>query len=82
MANRIKTEKGEFAVGDKVLVETKTQPFEGVVLAIRGRGEGKSFVVRKIASNKIGVERIWPVNSPVIKKITVKKKGSSHRAKL
>ena len=74
MANRIKTEKGEFCVGDKVLVETKSQPFEGVVLAIRGRGEGKSFVVRKIASHKIGVERIWPVNSPVIKKITVKKK--------
>ena len=74
MANRIKTEKGEFAVGDKILVETKTQPFEGVVMAIRGRGEGKRFVVRKIASNKIGVERIWPINSPVIKKISVKKK--------
>lgn len=82
MANRIKTEKGEFCVGDKVLVETKTQPFEGVIMAIRGSGERKSFVVRKIASNKIGVERIWPVNSPVIKKIIVRKKGFSHRAKL
>lgn len=82
MANRIKTEKGEFRVGDKVLVETKTQPFSGVVIAIRGRGEGKSFVVRKIASHKIGVERIWPLNSPVIKKIIVKKKGSSRQAKL
>lgn len=82
MANRIKTEKGEFNVGDKVLVETKAQPFTGVVIAIRGQGERKSFVVRKIAANKIGVERIWPVNSPVIKKISVKKKGFSRRAKL
>lgn len=82
MANRIKTEKGEFRVGDKVLVQTKTQPFSGLVIAIRGRGENKSFVVRKIAANKIGVERIWPINSPVIKKIMVKRRGTSRRAKL
>lgn len=82
MANTIKTEKFEFSVGDRILVETKTQPFSGVVMAIRGRGEGKSFVVRKIAANKIGVERIWPINSPVIKKISIKKKGFSRRAKL
>lgn len=60
----------------------RIQVFEGVVLSIRGSGENKSFTVRKIAAGRIGVERIWPVNSPSIVKITVKKKGNFKRAKL
>lgn len=64
--------------GDKV----RLHPFEGVVIAIKGRGEGKTFTVRKIASASIGVERIWPVQSPWIEKITIKKQGKARRSKL
>ena len=64
--------------GEKV----RSQIFEGVVLGIRGRGENKSFMVRKIAVGGIGVERIWPVGSPLIEKVVVKKKGKIGRAKL
>jgi large subunit ribosomal protein L19 len=90
MANIAKWQKTKFQVGDTVRVhlkikeedKTRTQVFEGVVIAIRGRGENKSFTVRKIASGGIGVERIWPLISPWIKKIVVKKKGKVRRAKL
>lgn len=64
--------------GEKI----RTQIFEGVVLGIRGRGENKSFTVRKIAVGGIGVERIWPVDSPSLEKIMVVKKGKTKRAKL
>lgn len=60
----------------------RSQVFEGIVLGIRGRGENKSFTVRKIAAGGIGVERIWPLNSPTIEKIVVKRKGKVRRAKL
>lgn len=59
----------------------RTQIFEGIVIAIRGEGENKSFTVRKI-SEGIGVERIWPVSSPAIQKIVVKKQGNVRRGKL
>lgn len=85
--------KVEFHVGDtvrilyKILEEGKkerTQPFEGVVIAIRGRGESKTFTVRKIAVDKIGVERIFPLNSPWIQDLKVVKKPRKkvRRAKL
>ncbi|MBI4991056.1 50S ribosomal protein L19 [Candidatus Gottesmanbacteria bacterium] len=60
----------------------RIQVFEGIVLAIRGEGANKSFTVRKIGAAAIGVERIFPLNSPWIKKITVKKKSQVRRAKL
>lgn len=63
-------------------VRERIQVFEGVVLTIRGSGENKSFTVRRIAADSIGVERIFPLNSPWIKKISVKKKGDVRRAKL
>jgi len=80
----------EFAVGDTVRVhhqfkdkdKTQTQIFEGIVIKIKGRELNKSFTVRKIAADGIGVEKIWPVHSPNIKKIIVKKKGNPRRAKL
>lgn len=60
----------------------RIQIFEGVVIAIKNRGDGRSFTVRKISLDNIGVERIWPLNSPWISKIVVKKKGDVRRAKL
>lgn len=60
----------------------RLQSFTGIVIAIRGAGENQSFVVRRIGIGGIGVERIYPVISPWIKKVTVKKKGDVRRAKL
>lgn len=90
MASQIKIVETSFSVGDTVVVyqkiieekKTRNQPFEGIVMGIRGSGENKSFRVRKIAVGGIGVERIWPANSPWITKIKVKKQGKVRRAKL
>lgn len=60
----------------------RVQVFEGLVIAIRGRGENKTFTVRKIGSGGIGIERVFPVHSPWISKIEVKKTGHVRRAKL
>lgn len=53
--------------------KTRTQVFEGLVIQIRGRGNNKSFTVRKHVG-EITVERIWPVYSPLIEKVVVKAK--------
>ena len=79
----------DFGPGDNVRVDVKvvegervrTQGFEGVVLRRRGSGQGETFTVRRI-SNQIGVERIFPVNSPVLEKIEVNKKGKVRRARI
>ncbi|MBI2442775.1 MAG: 50S ribosomal protein L19 [Candidatus Levybacteria bacterium] len=65
--------------GDK----TRIQVFQGTVLAIKGRGENKSFTVRKLVG-PIAVERIWPVASPNIERVEVKahSKKKVRRAKL
>lgn len=60
----------------------RIQIFEGMIIALRGRGENRSFTIRKIAAGNIGVERIFPFESPWISKIEVKKKGDVRRAKL
>lgn len=60
----------------------RLQPYEGVVISIRGQGDNKSFTVRRIGVDNIGIERIFPAISPWISKITVKKKGQVKRAKL
>ncbi|HUD04563.1 MAG TPA: 50S ribosomal protein L19 [Patescibacteria group bacterium] len=81
----------DFVPGDVVKVsqkiqegeKTRTQIFEGVVLAIKGRGENKMFTVRKLVGD-IAVERIFPIGSPSIEKVTVKShsKNTVRRAKL
>ena len=67
---------------EKVEQKERIQIFEGMVLAIRGREENKSFTVRRIGADRIGIERIFPLASPWITKIEVKKKGNVRRAKL
>jgi large subunit ribosomal protein L19 len=79
----------DFHVGDTVRISVKVvegdkeriQPFEGVIIARHGSGSKETFMVRKVSFG-IGVERIFPVFSPVIDKIEVLKKGSVRRAKL
>jgi len=78
------------SVGDVVRIhqrimeekKSRIQIFEGVVIAVRGRETGKTFVVRKMATGSIGVEKIFPVNLPSIEKIELKRQGQVRRAKL
>jgi large subunit ribosomal protein L19 len=60
----------------------RTQVFEGIVISIKGSGANCMFTVRKIGSGAIGIERIFPLVSPWIKKLQVKKPGEVRRAKL
>jgi len=90
MAKEAKINETTFHVGDKVKVlqkiqegdKIRNQPFEGIVLGIKGCGENKTFIVRKIAVGGVGVERIWPLNSPWIEKIDVLREAKVRRAKL
>jgi large subunit ribosomal protein L19 len=82
----IRTDLPTFNVGDNISVTyiidgDRTQTFKGIVLAIKGSGVGKTFTLRKIGSDSIGVEKIMPINSPVIKSIVVNKQGSVRKAK-
>jgi large subunit ribosomal protein L19 len=63
--------------GDK----ERIQAFEGVCIARRGGGVGETFTVRKI-SNGVGVERIFPLHSPMIADLAVVRRGRVRRAKL
>ena len=67
----------EIREGDK----TRTQFFKGVVLQRRGSGSTETFTIRKM-SGSIGVERIFPINSPSIQKIEINKRGKVRRARI
>ena len=79
----------EFRVGDTVRVDVKIiegkreriQAFEGIVMARKGSGISETFTVRK-NSYGVGVERVFPVHSPKLAKITVVRRGKVRRAKL
>ncbi|OFY67211.1 MAG: 50S ribosomal protein L19 [Bacteroidetes bacterium RIFCSPLOWO2_02_FULL_36_8] len=79
----------DFSSGDTINVHYKIfegskeriQQFMGTVIQRRGSGNGKTFTVRKI-SHGVGVERVFPLLSPNIDKIEVKKKGEVRRARL
>lgn len=89
LENSYKKDITSFRVGDTVKVsmsikegdKQRVQAFEGVVIALRGGGTRKTFTVRKI-SYGIGVEKIFPVLSPLINKIELIKEASVRRAKL
>lgn len=83
-------ETTNFSVGDTIAIhqeivengKKRVQIFEGIVIAIKNELSGKSFTVRKIATNSIGVEKIYPVNLASIQKIEVKRQGEVKRGKL
>jgi len=85
-----KLEIPDFRPGDTVRLrykiiegdKTRIQPFEGIVISKKGSGLSKTFTLRRIGADSIGVERILPLHSPNIVDITVIKKGKVRRAKL
>ena len=85
----LKAEKPAFSVGDTVKVDVKIregereriQAFEGTVIAINGSGVTETFTVRRV-SYGVGVERVFPVNSPNVADVKIVRYGKVRRAKL
>ncbi len=88
-APQMRSDLAAFKVGDTVKVHFKivegknerVQIYEGLVIAMKNAGIGKTFMVRKI-SYGVGVERVFPINSPRIEKVEVVRLGKVRRAKL
>jgi large subunit ribosomal protein L19 len=88
-AAQLEKDVPEFKTGDTVVVHVKVkegererlQAFEGVVIARRNAGANSAFTVRKVSYGE-GVERVFPLYSPTVAKIDVKRKGDVRRAKL
>lgn len=88
-ASQIRNDLPTIAIGDTVIVgvniiegsKKRVQDYQGLVIKMRGTGVSKSFTVRKI-SNGVGVERVFPMNSPVIAYVKVVSHGKVRRAKL
>ncbi|MGP1272133.1 MAG: 50S ribosomal protein L19 [Phycisphaerales bacterium] len=85
----LKTDTPRFDIGDTINVHVRivegdkerVQVFQGVLIARKGRGIGEMITVRRIVDD-IGVERTWPINSPMISKFEVVRRGDARRAKL
>ena len=88
-APQLRKDLPDFSPGDTVIVQSRVvegsrerlQSYEGIVISIRNRGLGSSFIVRK-DSNGVGVERTFQTHSPLLSKIKVKRKGDVRQAKL
>ena len=86
---QLKSDVADFNVGDTVKVYAKViegsreriQVYEGTVLKRQNGGARETFTVRKL-SNGVGVEKTWPLHSPIIDKIEVVRRGKARRAKL
>ena len=86
---QLKSDITDFNVGDTVKVYAKViegsreriQVFEGTVIKRQNGGARETFTVRKL-SNGVGVEKTWPLHSPIIDKIEVVRRGKARRAKL
>ena len=86
---QLKEKVDEFRIGDTVRVSAKikegnrerVQVFEGIVIKRQNGGAKETFTVRKF-SNGVGVEKTWPLHSPIVTKITVVRRGKVRRAKL
>jgi len=86
---QIRDDYPDFRAGDTVKVyfqvvegdKTRVQIFQGMVISRRGGGASESFIVRKI-SGGVSVERVFPLNTPLIQKIEVTRTGKVRRAKL
>src|SRR6202167_3572462 len=85
----LKKDAPQFQVGDSVVVHTNIvegdkepiQIFSGTFIMKKGAGINETFTVRRIVNNE-GVERIFPLHSPFVSRVTVKRSGESRRAKL
>ncbi len=85
----IKAEQPKFEVGDTVKVacrikegdKSRIQMFEGTVIAKKHGGVGETFTVRRVAHG-VGIERVFPVNSPNVESVQVIRQGKVRRAKL
>lgn len=86
---QLKSDVADFRMGDTVRVHAKViegtreriQVYEGTVLKRQNGGARETFTVRK-NSNGVGVEKTWPVHSPIVDKIEVVRKGKARRSKL
>ena len=86
---QLKENVPELNVGDTVKVHGKIkegnreriQIFEGTIIKVQGTGARATFTVRK-NSNGVGVEKTWPVHSPLVEKVEIVRKGKVRRAKL
>lgn len=90
MANQIKVKNETIHIGDTIKVaykfkegeKLKEQIFRGILIAIKGSHNNRMITVRKMTKSGVGVERIFPVDSPFLSSVAVVKKGNVRRAKL